>query len=167
MFFVVDEHRRPYLFHELQDVYAAEPELALATDICGEREQVPRQRSLTAGRAGRGCVLVGRLGREGVGDHPDQSLQAGRGRAARIVTSRAHEGGDGAPPVCLVRRPRSSGDRAPASGAGCAGPNPAGGTSRNTLYQQEPCRGCLPTSTRRDPFLTPICHHDWEDIGRG
>ena len=29
MFFVVDEHRRAYLFHELQDVHAADPELAL------------------------------------------------------------------------------------------------------------------------------------------
>ena len=34
------------------------------------------------------------------------------------------------PVVDSPRRPRSSGDRAPASGAGCAGSNPAGGTGR-------------------------------------
>jgi len=54
----------------------------------------------------------------------------------------------------------------PVSGAGCAGPDPAGATNKNILYQQELCRGRLSTSGRCDPFLTPIFHHEWDESGR-
>ena len=166
MFFVVDEHRASRPLPRVHDVHAPDPEPALATDVCGERQKVHRQRSLTPGRARGEWLFVGFLACEGIGDHLHQSWQAGRGGAASIVAGRGGEGANVAVPVCLARRPRSSGDRAPASGAGCAGPNPAGGTSRNTLYQQELCRGWLSTSTRWDPFLTLICHHHWEETGR-
>ena len=47
--------------------------------------------------------------------------------------------------------PRSSGDRAPASGAGCAGSNPAGGTDQTFAT---PRRG--PATSSRSGAIEPI-----------
>lgn len=66
------------------------------------------------------CPLPTREGERGVGDSTEIPVHRHRSDAGRVLPVAAERGG----------RPRSSGDRATASGAVCAGSNPAGGTSQ-------------------------------------
>ena len=68
-------------------------------------------------------------GRIGVASSPEDTRGSER---SSIVLPEAAEGGGCRLPAC---RPRSSGDRAPASGAGSAGSNPAGGTVATVRFR--------------------------------
>ena len=110
MILVVDEERGAELLDELQQIDAADVEVALLVDRRGTRQQMPFQRR-------GGDIVVRRHGDAGYGS-----------------IRRSRESGDRDRPlpstivVCSCKsRPRSSADRAPASGAGGAGSSPAGG----------------------------------------
>ena len=125
---VVDEQRRAELLGQLEDVDAADVEVALLVHERAARQEVALQ----------GCgrdVVVRRHGDAGYGSL--RALHARRDRRRCLGTTIV-------PCSCVgagTARPRSSADRAPASGAGGAGSSPAGGAIAGGA---ESCRGAMP-----------------------
>ena len=110
---VVDEQRRAEFLGQLEEVDAADVEVAFLVHGRRSREEVALQ----------GCghdIVVGRHGDAGYGS-VWMLLRSGRWRDRRRWVASTIV------PCSCNARPRSSADRAPASGAGGAGSSPAGG----------------------------------------
>ncbi len=117
---VVDEERGAELLDELQEVDAADVEVAPLVDRGRTREEMPLQRC-------GGDIVVRRHGEAGYGSiRPSRESGEGHRQVPSTIV-----------PCSCNSRPRSSADRAPASGAGGAGSSPAGGAK---------CRQEVPTS---------------------
>ena len=101
---VVDEEGRAEFGREVEQVDIPHPEVPIGVDGGRPRQQLPLH-------GGTGNFLVRRHGIAGYGSHR-QGRDAHIGQQSTLV-----------PCSC----PRSSADRAPASGAGGAGSSPAGG----------------------------------------
>ncbi len=124
---VVDEEGRAELGRQVEQVDIAHPEMPVGVDGGRPGQQLPLH-------GGTGHFLVRRHGIAGYGSHR-RGRDARTGRQTTLV-----------PCSC----PRSSADRAPASGAGGAGSSPAGGAI--ILAGQRPLFG----SSRRCRIPLPI-----------